>query len=282
MNKIVSELLHLENKENNLLNTLNTIKMKMKKYNKVGNFDVPGNDLTSGLPNSTVSTCETWCENNSNCSGFVFNTDDNYCLPKSNINNKKALSFAELYTKTKIYNYNTIGNYDAPYNDIGATFNTSLNKCKERCNLDNKCVGFVYDQRGICYPKTNISVKYPSTSLKLYSKGLLEEKIIVNQLNNINKKRTKLFNKLDNDYNSLLKEKTNLDDNVLKNITQVKKYISEYNSLNNLKPKIKKRDDQYGYMEETSEELKYSNKKNIIINSILISILAITIFMLIK
>jgi hypothetical protein len=51
-------------------------------YNKIAGYDSAGNDLGS-IGNSSVSGCETACNGNEACAGFVFSTDTNTCYPKN-------------------------------------------------------------------------------------------------------------------------------------------------------------------------------------------------------
>jgi hypothetical protein len=61
-----------------------------QKYNNtylttIANFDTSGNDIqNAAFNNATIDSCQTACNNYSHCAGFTFNTDGNYCYPKTN------------------------------------------------------------------------------------------------------------------------------------------------------------------------------------------------------
>jgi len=53
-------------------------------YNKISNYDSPGNDLDGNpLQNSSVSDCTTSCNNSSSCVGFAFDNATNNCWLKN-------------------------------------------------------------------------------------------------------------------------------------------------------------------------------------------------------
>ena len=52
-------------------------------YTTIANVDTPGNDISgASFSNATVESCQTACNNNNECAGFVMN--GNTCLPKTN------------------------------------------------------------------------------------------------------------------------------------------------------------------------------------------------------
>lgn len=69
---------------------LNVYPTSNKKYNNtyktiIQNSNTQGNDIQGGaFNNATVETCQTACNNNNSCAGFVFNTNGNICYPKTN------------------------------------------------------------------------------------------------------------------------------------------------------------------------------------------------------
>jgi hypothetical protein len=53
--------------------------------NTIQNLDTPGNDIQgASFGNASVESCQTACNNNPDCAGFVFNDSSNYCYPKTN------------------------------------------------------------------------------------------------------------------------------------------------------------------------------------------------------
>jgi hypothetical protein len=51
-------------------------------YNRFNNYGSPGNDLTgTSFGNATVESCTDFCNNNSDCYGFAFDTKNNICYP---------------------------------------------------------------------------------------------------------------------------------------------------------------------------------------------------------
>ena len=70
-------------------------------YSTTVNTDAPGNDL-GYQSNQTISSCQTICDNNSSCKGFVFNTSDNKgCWPKSGtLSNTTSNTSRTIYKKT--------------------------------------------------------------------------------------------------------------------------------------------------------------------------------------
>jgi hypothetical protein len=102
MNKIVNEIQNLQNMEKNLFNKLNSLTLNKKhNYNLIGNFDIGGVQNLPVIGNSTIDKCKTSCDLNSNCLGFVYNTNNKNCILKTNTSssNRIPISFAKLYSK---------------------------------------------------------------------------------------------------------------------------------------------------------------------------------------
>jgi hypothetical protein len=54
-------------------------------YNKIANYDSPGNDISGNpIQNSSVQNCTASCNANSSCVGFAFDTSTNNCSLKTN------------------------------------------------------------------------------------------------------------------------------------------------------------------------------------------------------
>lgn len=81
-------------------------------YTKFSSTDSPGNDIPgSAYGNTTISSCEDTCNENSNCAGFVFS--NNVCYPKTSSmypsGQKQANTAFDLYVRNKKPNILPIG-----------------------------------------------------------------------------------------------------------------------------------------------------------------------------
>lgn len=144
--------------------------------------------------------------------------------------------------------YKYIGKYDAPYNDLGATYNSSHAKCKESCDSNKRCVGIVFDNRNdVCYPKLDITKKYNHPNLSLYSKidNTEEKQKIINKINNLSNIRVTLLKSINGNYNDIAldvsktKEEYNNQLNLTK-MTEIKLNEMKTNINNLLMDKNKK------------------------------------------
>jgi hypothetical protein len=75
-------------------------------YTTIKGIDNPGNDIAgAAFGNATVESCETACNNNNKCAGFVYANNTNVCYPKdSNMYPSGSIqmnSNTDLYTKNK-------------------------------------------------------------------------------------------------------------------------------------------------------------------------------------
>jgi len=62
----------------------NTNQMYSNNYTSINGIDTPGNDLPNAMTtNATVESCTTTCNNNTDCAGFIFDTSENNCWPKT-------------------------------------------------------------------------------------------------------------------------------------------------------------------------------------------------------
>lgn len=71
-------------------------------YNSYIKYDINGGDMNGNpIPNSSNSSCETACNNNSLCAGYVFNNETSECYLKNNIdkNNIKQSNSSDLYIR---------------------------------------------------------------------------------------------------------------------------------------------------------------------------------------
>lgn len=52
-------------------------------YNSISGMNSPGNDISGASFSGTQQQCETACNENTNCAGYVTNSDGTYCWPKT-------------------------------------------------------------------------------------------------------------------------------------------------------------------------------------------------------
>jgi hypothetical protein len=85
INSNIGKLAYIDNDSN-----LNTYPSSNKQYSNtyttvVKNSNTTGNDIQgAAFNNATVQSCKTACNTNNSCAGFVFDTNNNICYPKTN------------------------------------------------------------------------------------------------------------------------------------------------------------------------------------------------------
>lgn len=223
-------------------------------YENLGNYDSYGNDIEGGLnKNSTIEKCKSWCNNNDNCYGFVFNNNTKWCFPKSKNmwpNNSKRIPniSSNLYIRNK---------------------KVDNKNCSNSMNIiDAERINNIPDGK----------IMNVDTLCNLYMSLFKQNNLVTKK----EKELELIANEINNEINNLLKNKSGLDDSILKYIKETQKNIIEYNNLNKSKPNIKKENKNYGDMNETTIEEINNNKKKLVINSILISVFVIIIILLLK
>jgi hypothetical protein len=142
--------------------------------------------------------------------------------------------------KTINKNYKNVGDFDAYGNDLGRVPATTVDNCKLACDNNPDCVGFAYDNpTGDCYPKTNISIKQPSSRLNLFSKeNSAEQQKIINEINNLSNIRSSLLKTLNDNYKNLMlnvSDRKDLTENQLKLIMISENELNDFKfNINNL------------------------------------------------
>ena len=74
-------------------------------YNSISGMNSPGNDISGAAFSGTPQQCETACNENPNCAGYVTNSSGNYCWPKT----------------SGMYPYSQTGQIDSGYNTFVRT-----------------------------------------------------------------------------------------------------------------------------------------------------------------
>jgi len=74
-------------------------------YNSITGMNSPGNDISGAAFSGTPQQCETACNENPNCAGYVTNSSGNYCWPKT----------------SGMYPYSQTGQIDSGYNTFVRT-----------------------------------------------------------------------------------------------------------------------------------------------------------------
>jgi hypothetical protein len=140
-------------------------------YSLFSNIDTPGNDL--GETNSNIQQCEKTCNDDNNCGGFVFDSVNNICMPKTKL--------MWPYTKDMVsYNSNTSGSRNT-YVKMNKLNNGSLNNSDKLINTDSASV-----------------MHYPNNSSRdVYELG----NFVLQELNNLNN--------LENNINNLASQISN-------------------------------------------------------------------------
>ena len=86
---------------------------KSNTYQKYSNYDSIGNDLGNmPLTNSTADNCQSACNENGDCNGFVYDTNNQLCYLKDNnmypVGTRKITNGLDLYTRTPSLNNNPL------------------------------------------------------------------------------------------------------------------------------------------------------------------------------
>jgi len=120
-------------------------------YFKLDNFDVAGNDVVCVRNNPDhQSTCKRNCDGNPNCIAFndvkkngVWGNDYGCCVKTNNIQNLKQTNNINFYIKDySNSDYFQLNSFDAAGNDIQCYRNVDVDKCKQECTNDSKCVAY--------------------------------------------------------------------------------------------------------------------------------------------
>jgi len=114
-------------------------------YTKFSDYDSTGNDLLgASFTNATVDSCKTACNDNTDCYGFIFDTQTNTCNPKGKgmypVGARQTYNGYDLYNRTpkitkppigvsdKITNIDSVlyQNYVKSNSDLGTKYGLSL------------------------------------------------------------------------------------------------------------------------------------------------------------
>ena len=131
-------------------------------YSLFENTNIPGNDL-QGMPltDSTLESCQTACNDNTDCYGYIFDKNVNNCWLKDK-NVKSALTNYQGGTEAvdpvcvDSYSYSLLSDVDFPGNDFSGMplSNSTADSCKAECDNNNDCEGLVFlTTTGQCWLK---------------------------------------------------------------------------------------------------------------------------------
>lgn len=151
---------------------------KTTKYTKYDNTKSGGNDIGE-IDNVTVDQCEAACDNDTNCSGFVYHRDNNQCNPKNSnmpTSERQTLDTADLYLRNTDNSdkgkYIKFAGKDSLGNDLGSVINDStVDQCQALCDNTDGCGGFAFDNKNNCYIKNGkmpASEKQSNDNMDLY------------------------------------------------------------------------------------------------------------------
>lgn len=185
-------------------------------YTEYFNSDSPQNDIYEGqIENTTKENCSTYCDNNSDCVGYVFDNNESKCWLKNSINKTNIVPSENhnVYIRnveSKNYDIKTIKDIDA------STWNS-------------------YENNG---ELMSPSSSYPSvllTSQQNYNKELLESwlnklsQTIQNKINYLKKNNKNVNNKLEDSIKRFSNSVNGID--YLKKTTTTQANITKYNSM---------------------------------------------------
>lgn len=195
------------------------------------------------------------------------------------------LFYVDMDTQKKMYpnnmislsnTYTNVGKYDSSGNNISIKQNTNLQTCKKDCNVDKKCLGFVFDNKAnVCYLKNDKMwpknpIRTPNSNMDLY----IRNPLINNQKcsNNISEINLDIMNKLPlgskmttgtlcNMYYSLSKQKKKVHDKEIALTTLINEINNEVKNLTSTEQKLDS--DVINYIKKIQSDLsKYNNLNN--------------------
>ena len=124
-------------------------------YTKIANYNTTGNDLPqAGFGNATADSCQTACNNNDSCGGFVFDNTNSICWPKTTEmypnSSRQPLDNNDIYTRnqivsplppgisSKIQNIDSIQyqNYVSSGQDVGGNMNSLQINSVQKAQLE--------------------------------------------------------------------------------------------------------------------------------------------------
>ena len=120
-------------------------------YSMFKNKNAPGNDLT-GMPltDSTLESCQTACNDNADCYGYIFDKNVNNCwLKDKNVQSALTNFQGNTTVEQPVCNnvttkYTLLSDVDYPGNDLSYTANYTADQCKADCDNNNDCEGFAF------------------------------------------------------------------------------------------------------------------------------------------
>ena len=203
---------------------------KSNTYQQYSNYDSYGNDLANmPLTNSTLENCQTQCNENEECNGFVYDTNNQLCYLKNNnmfpVGKKNIAQGLDLYTRTPSINNNAM----CPKEIVNIDSIQYDNYVKgEPMDLDYNCnTNLLTDEEKD--KLNNLSTKLNSVSQQ-----------IANNKNKLRSSNVSINNKMDNGAQSMNKD-FKMYYNVKQNINQLlekrtsktdKKNIQKINNFN--------------------------------------------------
>jgi len=250
----------------------------LKKYNGQLNLNVMG--ITSG--------CYSFYNTPNQFEKFGFSSIKSKPIYSMNPINREdigKLFYVDMDSQKKMYpnnmislsnTYTNVGKYDSKGNDINIKQNTNLQTCKKDCNVDNKCLGFVFDNKAsVCYLKNDKMwpknpIRTPNSNMDLYIRNpLVNNKKCSNNISEIN---LDIMNKLPlgskmttgtlcNMYYSLSKQKKLVDNKEIALTALINEINNEVKNLTSTQQKLDS--DVINYIKKIQSDLsKYNNLNN--------------------
>ena len=143
-----------------------------KNYTSYTGIDSGGNDIPgAGYGNATVEQCQSTCDSNPECAGFVTNTDGSICWPKTSSmypTGKRQINTGyNLYTRNKIPTTTPMGVTNVTNNIDSITYKNYINggELKSKYGLAIASYESVFDNRLLIILVTKSS---PKRNFKLY------------------------------------------------------------------------------------------------------------------
>ena len=163
------------------------------KYSILSNYTISGSDIKSQTLD-TIKECETLCNDNNNCNGFVYQTSTKSCWLKDNINNQTDTS----YTK---------GSYSGIRNKTPIKSNNCSNKITniDSVTYDRYIKGDNIKSNTGCYNSGKINI-YKDEFRALQNDFEILSKDINNKQKNMHIKDIEIYTTLSNNTNKILNE----------------------------------------------------------------------------
>ena len=251
---------------------------KSNTYQKYSNYDSYGNDLINmPLTNSTLENCENTCNENDECNGFVYDTNNQLCYLKNNsmypVGTKKSTVGLDLYTRTPLLNNNSLCpkeltsidsvQYDNYIKGDAMTLedncNTSLLDDEEKVKLNE-----------LSNQLNSISNKIEAKTNKLHSSNISINNDMDTGAQTINKD-FKMYYEVKGKINKLLEKRMSKKDK--KNI----KKINNFNNNHNILEPMLNMNDLNGMINDSDLVVLQSNYQYVLWSILAVGLITVTI-----